>query len=223
MNNLSEIVQKLTRSQRAAYELILGTKYFRAEGSKIKTFRSLAKLGLIKLNPDSIIKHDYVVSLEPPKKPKQVKVQKTKDVIKCIINNSLRPWDTINETIEERERPKIRRAAPDHTNPSREDHIHKWLTVSVETTGRKMVKVKCLNDDQMQYIMSSHEKETAQAMAEKLKVEKYAVNLFCQANDIEPFKPARKHKPKDDYHIIPPEKLRRMKRADYNGPQKKTA
>jgi hypothetical protein len=74
----------------------------------------------------------------------------------------------------------------------------------------------------MEYIMAHHHQQSAQAMAEYLKVEKYRVILFCQANDIEPVQ-EKKRKPKDDFHCIPPERLQRMKRADYNGPQKKTA
>lgn len=209
MNKLSYLYS-LSKSQREAYNLIVNLKFIRAEGTQKRSFRVLFKLGLVKHNPDSENKNEWVLDGKPVEVPP--KLPKTKSII-----------GNISNIIEDKPKPKLIHPPADHTNTSREECIEKWLSVPVKVNKKAMVKVKCLNDGQMQYIIGNYEQQTSQAMAEHLKVEKYAVNLFCQANDIEPFKPVRKHKPKDDYHTISPERLRRMKRLDYNGSQKKTA
>lgn len=208
MNKLS-FLHNLSKSQREAYNLLVNLKFIRAEGNQKRSFRVLWKLGLVKNNPDSDNKNEWVLNGKPIDVPP--KLLKTKSIL-----------GNISNIIEDKPKPKIQRPPADHTNPSREQFIDKWLSVEVNAGSKAIVKVKCLKDCQMEYIMQNHEYQTAQAMAEHLKVEKYAVNLFCQANKIEPFKPPRTYKPKDDYHIIPPERLRRMKKQDY-GQQKKTA
>lgn len=210
MNKLS-FLHNLSKSQREAYNLLVNHRFIRAEGKQKRSFRVLWRLGLVKNNPDSDNKNEWVLDGKhvdvPPKLPK------TKYIVEGNISN----------IIEDKPKPRIRRPPADHTNPSREYFIEKWSSVDVKTGDKAMVKVKCLSNRQMEYIMDNHVMQTAQVMAEYLKVEKYSVNIFCQANDIEAYKPTRKHKPKDDYHTISPERLRRMKRLDYNGSQKKTA
>lgn len=65
-----------------------------------------------------------------------------------------------------------------------------------------MITVKCLNQCQMEYIMSNYQKEKAKTMAAILGIETFKVTLFCQANGIEPV-PARKH-PKRFDTFLPP-------------------
>jgi hypothetical protein len=66
-----------------------------------------------------------------------------------------------------------------------------------------MITVKCLDKDQMLYIWFNHKGKTAKEMADKLRVDKLKVTLFCQANNIEPKqdrKPFKKPR-QDTYHI----------------------
>jgi len=81
-----------------------------------------------------------------------------------------------------------------------------------------MKEVKCLEQWQMNYILANHEDQTAQKMAEHLKVEKYKVMLFCQANRFEPFQDRITilQKNKDSFHNIPLAKRERMKTEKYN-------
>jgi hypothetical protein len=221
MERIEYLTKSMSRKQKVAYAQICELKQIRAVGQMKKTCKILIQFGLIKQCPDSENKNDYVLDGEPLNIPINEKLPLKKELVQEI--KEKRPWDIINETIEERAKPKFRHAAPDHTNLSREDHVRKWLHMPGVEIGKKIiVKVKCLTDLQMDYIMFNYKQQTAQAMAEKLKAEKYRVILFCQANDIDPLQ-AKKRRPKDDYHCIPPERIQRMKRADYNGPQKKTA
>ena len=201
--NLIDAINDITPQQREAYEMIVQKKFFRAKGNSIRTFRSLLKKGFVKHDPNSDNPNDYVLNGDPIELPPAK--------------------DTFYNLIERANKPKFKRPAADHTNLSRDDHVSKWLQSRVKVTKKSIVKVKCLNDGQMQFIMANYEQQTLKEMSEALQVEKYRIKVFCQANHIEPKEPEKKRKPKDDYHIIPPERLQRMKRADYNGPQKKTA
>lgn len=106
-------------------------------------------------------------------------------------------------------------------NISREQHVDKWLQVPVEIEEKPYQPVKCLEEWQMKYIMANYEQMTSKQLAEELKLELFQVNLFCQKNAIT--SKQGKKKPKDVFHNILPERQMRMKRVDYNGPQKKTA
>lgn len=66
-----------------------------------------------------------------------------------------------------------------------------------------MKEVKCLEHWQMHYIQANHEDQTAQKMADHLKVEKHKVMLFCQANGIIPFRDRKTllQLKRDSFHI----------------------
>jgi len=209
MTKQEAAVRSLSHKQREIYELICKTKHFRAEGPLKRTCCILFRLGLIKQNSNSDNRHDYVLDGSPVKIPVKIKLPSTKSVVEKIMNEN----DHEPEPVP---RAKIIHPAPDHTNPSREDHINKWSSVQINLTCRSLVKVKCLNDHKMQFIMDNYQKKTAQDMADHLKIEKFHVILFCQANDIEPLQLPRKRKPKDDFHCIPVERKQRMASKNYH-------
>jgi len=59
-----------------------------------------------------------------------------------------------------------------------------------------MIHLKCLTVEQMDFILANHEKKNAQQISEALRVEKYKVKLFCQANDIVCFGQKQPKEPK---------------------------
>lgn len=198
MKKLNDILGKLTVAQQAAFNMISEKGYYRAEAQKIKTFRSLAKLGLIKLNPESLYKHDYIISMEAPKRPKKVNLPQPREVIKKIESKKgHKPiiWSSSPKAI--------------YSNTTREQHVTKWLNEPVEVDDKRYTPVKCLNEDQMEYILEHYEKKTPREMAEHLGKERYEVILFCQANVIEP-KSGRKIK--DNYHVSPVSRQQRISR-----------
>jgi len=210
MIQLKKILEKLTVAQLAAYNMISDKGFYRAEGHRIKTFRSLAKLGLIKINPDSPYKHDYIISHEAPRRKKKINVSQPKEVIRNIEAGKVQKAKSI-----------ICPAGPPkavYSNTSREQHVEKWI-------GKEMPKdvvlpVKTLNDTQMEFIVMNYEKMEAQEMADKLKVDVLYIRMFCQLNGFVIFKKKKKW---DTFHAIPIERKQRMSRVSYNGHQKKTA
>jgi len=210
MNKWQRAVKSLSENQMKTYEQICELKHIRAEGPAKRSCRVLLKLGLIKHNPESDNKNDYLLDGPPVKASIKTKLPSPKKVIDAILGAPApqRPWDVINETIEEKAKQKIQRPRADHTNLSREDHIHKWLSLTIEIGVKAMVKLKHLNDDQMLYIMQNFEQKTAQQLADHLKVEKFMVKLFCQANNIDPMAPAKKtnYGKRDAYHLVPQKK-----------------
>jgi hypothetical protein len=222
MERIEYLTKSMSRKQKELYVKICELKQFRAVGQNKKTCKVLLQFGLIEQPKGSENKNDYVLVGEPMQIPMNEKLPLKKEIVQEI-KEVQRPWGVINETIEERERPKIKHPQPDHTNPSQDDHINRWLSVDVTPGKKEMVKVKGLQDWQMKYIMLNHEQSTSKDMAEHLQVEKFMVKLFCLQNNIEPMPPPKKRKPKDEYHCIPYERQLRMKKVGYNGPQKKTA
>jgi len=219
MERIEYLAKNMSRKQKELYAKICELKQFRAIRQNIKTCKVLLQFGLIKQDPRSDNKNDYVLECEPLQISVIEKLPLKKDIVE-----EIKPWTVINETIEENAKPKFKRAAPDHTNLSREDHVSKWLSLpGIEAGAKEMIRLKHLNELQMHYIMGNHTQKTIQQLAEHLKVEKFMVKLFCQANNIEPYVIPKKKKPKDDYHCIPHERKLRMQKVGYNGPQKKTA
>jgi hypothetical protein len=218
MHRVKYLGRSLSRKQKELYAQIVELKQYRAVGHSIKSCKILMQYGLIMHNPNSRNIKDFVLNGKPLRIPVNGKLPLKKDIVEEIKENPKKEAVMAFVPLAS----SWSRAAPDHTNMSREDYIHKWLSVDVKAGEKEMVKVKCLNDGQMEYIIANHKEKTAQQMAEHLRVERYAVNLFCQANDIEPLV-IKKRKPKDDFHCIPHERQLRMKKVDYNGPQKKTA
>jgi hypothetical protein len=211
MTKQEQAVKSLSHKQREVYELICKTKHFRAEGPLKRSCRNLFKLGLIKQNPNSEFKNDYVLDGLPVMVPVKIKLPSTKSVVEEILNApepELKPKE------------KFIRPAPDHTNLSREDHIRKWSSIPIKITSKSMVKLKCLNDDQMEYIMANHEDMTAADMANDLKVEDVNVLVFCQANGISPLprkakgREVRKHK--DSFHVIPEKRKKQLASKNYH-------
>jgi hypothetical protein len=218
MNKLQRAIKTLTQPQRTAYERICETKRIRAEKGLKLTCRVLFKLGLIKHCPDSDSKNDYVLAGEPVQLPPK-KLPSTKSIVDAIQDD---PEDEQPKHIPMAIKPFVRPRAK-YDNPSREDHVRKWIMQAVTSDEKTIVKVKCLQEWQMKFVMYNYENQTAQQMADRLKVGVMNVKIFCQANAIDLMPDLTKRKAKDSFHAIPESRRLRMKRGDYNGPQKKTA
>lgn len=208
MERIEYLTKTMSRKQKEVYSRICELKQFRAVGPVNKTCKILVQFGLIKQSTDSDNKNDYVLNGSPVQIPVIKKLPLKKELVQEIKEAPKRPWVVINETIEDRDKPKLKRPPAIYNNICREDHINKWLSVDVAPGEKEMVKVKCLQDWQMKYIMVNHKEKTAQQMAEHLRVEKYMVNLFCQVNDIEPLPPPKKKvlNKRDAYHLVPQKK-----------------
>lgn len=207
MTKLKKILAKLTVAQQAAYNMISDAGSYRADGQRIKTFRSLAKLGLIKLNPGSPYKHDYIMNMKPTPSMKKVSLPQPKEVIKSI-------------EARKAHKPIIWSPGPPkavYSNTSREQHVEKWI--GTETPKDIVLPIKSLTVAQMNFIVKHYEKMEAQGMADELKVDVLYVRMFCQLNGFTIYK---KRKKWDTYHAIPIERKQRMNRVGYNQ-QKKTA
>lgn len=66
-----------------------------------------------------------------------------------------------------------------------------------------MTEVKCLNKDQMLFILANRENMTAKEMAGEMRVEHHKVTLFCQSNGIEPKQDNKRSKKQNDSYHIP--------------------
>jgi hypothetical protein len=216
-SRIKYLAKGMSRKQKELYALIVELKQYRAVGPMIRSCKILMQFGLIKHCPNSKNITDFVLNGKPYDIPVTGKLPLKKDIVQVIKEKPVPPAQISHKPLSVAS--SWSRPPADHTNVSQEDHINKWLNVDVPAGEKEMVPVKCLNGGQMHYIMAHYENKTTQEMAEHLRVEKYAVKIFCQANGIEPYIIPKKKKPKDDYHTISPERLRRMKRADYNRPK----
>lgn len=188
-------LKRLSHQQRVVYDIICEAKKYKASGLLITSCKSLARAGLIKQDPDSNNKNDYVLNGEPVQLPE--KLPSTKSIVDAILDEPIKHIPLIQE-------PAFVHPSAEYSNMTREQHVDRWIREAV-TPGEKekaIVKVKCLQDWQMQYVIHNHEEKTAQEMAERLKVDVINVKIFCQANDIEPKVELKKskRKPVDTFH-----------------------
>lgn len=109
--NLVEAVRTLTDAQREAYLQIKKSKFIKVEdGKRLKTYETLLVKGLIKRNPDSACKNEFVIigpGIELPPK---------------------RERERIRNVFSEKKQP-VKRWPADHDNPSREDHVRRILSL----------------------------------------------------------------------------------------------
>lgn len=212
-------LKKLSQAKRTVYQIICEFKCLKPIGGQILTCIALAKAGLIHQNSDG----SYVLSGEAVALPKKYK--HPREIVDELLSEAAsKPVPVAIMEPETEFKRRFKRVEAIYDNPSREDHVSKWIQQAVTPDEKTIVKVKCLQEWQMKYIMHNHEQKTAQEMADKLKVAEMAVKLFCQANAIVPVptRPKSKRKPVDSFHVIPESKRLRMKRIGYN-PQNKTA
>lgn len=107
--NLVEAVRKLTDAQREAYLQIKKSKFIKVEdGKRLKTFNTLLAKGLIKQNPNSAYKNEFVIIGPGIELPPKVERERLRNVLPEV-------------------KKPFKRPPADHDNPSREDHIRRIL------------------------------------------------------------------------------------------------
>lgn len=219
MTPLQRKLKKLTQQQRVVYSQICETNHFKATGALILSCRTLVRIGLIKRNPNSNEKHDYVLDGAPLQLPPE-KLPSTKSIVDTILDEPIKHIPLVQA-------PEFVRPSAEYSNMTSEQHVDRWIreAVTPDEKEKAMIKVKCLQEWQMKFVMNNYQGNSAKQMAERLKVDVINVKIFCQANNIEPLVDLAKYmrKPKDSFHAIPESRKLRMKKVGYEGPQKKTA
>jgi hypothetical protein len=178
------IANSLTNAQRITYRAVKDVKVFLAKGRNITYCRALVAVGLIQPKGK---KNEFVLN-GPYVKPGIRKRKSRQKSLAEKVEDIVQPVPVVDIIL------PYRRPSPDHTNASREDHVRRILSLPVQ--GEKRVqKVKCLTEIQMDYILNNWEGKTAKSIAEHLKAELFAVKLFCNLNLLETRVEKEKHWP----------------------------
>jgi hypothetical protein len=188
MSREKYLAKTMSRVQRETYTQIKEDGKFIAKGNLIATCKVLMQLGLVVPNPEAGNVNEYVLKGKPLNIPFTKKMPLPKDIVKEVIEAQAGPKHTAIVWAQSSKAPAI------YSNVSREQHVSRWLSEPVKVKAKKFSPVKCLTQEEMEYIIDNYEKETVKEMAAYLGRENMDVILFCQKNAIEAKQPGKKKK-----------------------------
>jgi hypothetical protein len=188
----------MTCKQKEVYNQICELKRIRAKGQLKQTCKVLARLKLIKPDPDTDNEDDYVLAGKALSIPFYEKLPDKKSILKAITDEHAKQPEFKPKQVQATSTPPT----AIYSNTSREQHVSKWISAPIAVESKAYVKVRCLADWQMEFIMTNHERYNAQELSEKIGGNELSVKLFCQANVVEPLPMSKKKKAFYDHQKV---------------------